>query len=120
MEEAVRQIVAPEDSPEIKLQKIYARTQQIRNLTFERDKNEQEQRREKLKDINSVEDVWKRGYGSGYEITWLFLALVRAAGLDASPVMVSTRNEYFFNPQLMNAFQLNTNVVLVKLGGKDL
>jgi hypothetical protein len=120
MTNAVREIVAPGDSQEVKLQKIYARTQQIRNLSFERDKTEQEQRRQKLKDINSVEDVWKRGYGSGYEITWLFLALARAAGFDASPVRVSTRDQYFFNPQLMNAFQLNTNVVLVKLDGKDL
>jgi hypothetical protein len=119
MGEAVRQIVAPDDPPQVKLQKIYARVQQIRNLTFERDKTEQEQAREKLKDTYSVDDVWKHGYGSGYEITWLFLALVRAAGFDASPVMVSTRNQYFFNPQLMNAFELNTNVVVVKLDGKD-
>jgi hypothetical protein len=120
MTDAVNQIVAPSDSPEIKLRKIYARTQQIRNLSFERDKTEQEQGREKLKDINNVEDVWKRGYGSGYEITWLFLALARAAGFDASPVRICTRNERFFNPRLMDAFELNTNAVLVKLGGKDL
>jgi hypothetical protein len=120
MADAVRQIVAPGDTPEVKLQKIYARTQQIRNLSFERDKSEQEHRREKLKEINNVEDVWKRGYGGGYEITWLFLSLARAAGFDADPVRISTRNRYFFNSQLMNVFELNTNVVLVKLDGKDL
>jgi hypothetical protein len=33
MEEAVAQIVTPTDSPEVKLQKIYARIQQIRNTS---------------------------------------------------------------------------------------
>jgi len=66
-----------------------------------------------------VEDIWKHGYGSGYGITWLFLALTRAAGFDASPVFVSTRDTHFFNPKVMNTNDLNTNVVLVKMDGKD-
>jgi hypothetical protein len=119
MEQAVSQIIAPTDSPEVKLQKIYARTQQIRNFSFEPEKTDQELKREKLKDINNVEDVWKRGYGSGRQITWLFLAMARAAGFEADPVLISTRNLYFFNPKLMNTRELNTNVVLVKLNGKD-
>jgi hypothetical protein len=34
-------------------------------------------------------------------------------------VWVSSRSEYFFNPQLMNAKELNSNVVLLKLNGKE-
>ncbi len=120
MADAVQQIVSPADGDEVKLRKIYARTQQIRNLSFERGKSEQEHKREKLKNIYNVEDVWKQGYGNRYAINCLFLALARAAGFDASMVPVSTRDEYFFSPQLMNAFELNTDIVLVKLGGKDL
>jgi len=63
--------------------------------------------------------VWKHGYGDGSEITWLFLALARAAGFEANPVLISTRDQHFFNPVLMNAKDLNTNVVLVKLDGKN-
>ena len=120
MDNAVHEIVSPTDTPEVKLQKIYARTQQIRNLSFEREKSEQEQVRENLKEINSIEDVWKRGYGDGNDITWLFLGLVRAAGFDAYPVEVSTRDRHFFNQQMMDAYELNDNIVLVKLDGKDL
>jgi hypothetical protein len=120
MEQAVSQIVQPIDTPEAKLRKIYARTQQIRNLWFEREKSAQEEKRENLEGITSVEDVWKRGYGSGLQINWLFLALARAAGFQADPVDVSSRRDYFFNPGLMNPSQLNSNVVLVKLEGKDL
>jgi hypothetical protein len=47
MEQAVAQIVSPADPPEVKLQKIYARVQQIRNTSFEVQKTEQEQKRAK-------------------------------------------------------------------------
>jgi hypothetical protein len=119
MEQAVAQIVSPTDTPEAKLQKIYARVQQLRNTGYEVETTEQERKREKEKAIKNVEDVWKSGSGSGREITWLYLALVRAAGLEAYPVLVSRRNEYFFTPQVMDPHRLDDNVVLVKLNGKD-
>lgn len=120
MEPAVSGIVAPSDSPETKLQKIYARVQQVRNTSYERQKTEQELKRDKEKEISNVEDLWKQGYRDGTQITWLFLALARAAGLEAYPVWVSSRTEDFFNPNLMRASDLNSNVVLVRLNGKDL
>src|SRR5205814_9083025 len=59
-EQAVAQIVSTGDSPEVKLQKIYAKTQSIRNTSYEVEKTEQEQKRAKEKEVNNVEDVWKR------------------------------------------------------------
>ena len=119
MEQAVSSIVAPSDPPETKLRKIYARVQQIRNLSFEREKTEQEEKREKQKDINNVEDLWKRGYGSARQINWLFIALARAAGFDAASVYVAARNAAFFRPQVVNPYQLNADLVVVKVEGKD-
>jgi hypothetical protein len=119
MEQAVQQTVGASDTPEVKLQKIYARAQQVRNTSYEKEKTEQEQKRDKEKEAGSVEDVWKRGYGTGRQITWLFLGMARAAGFDASAVLVSRRNEYFFNNAVMNEYQLDDNVVLVKVDGKD-
>ncbi len=120
MEQAVAQIVSPTDTPEVKLQKIYARVQQMRNTSYERDKTEQERKREKEKEINNVEELWKRGYGNSLQLPWLFLGLARAAGIEAYPVWVSSRSQRFFNPNIMRADDLNSNVVLVKLNGKDL
>ena len=120
MEQAVAGIVSASDSPEEKLRKIYARTQQIRNLSYEESKTAEEEKRAKLKQAGNVEDIWKNGYGSGMSITWLFMALARAAGFEAHPLLVSARSEYFFNPVRMNSSELNSNVVLVKLNGKDL
>jgi Domain of Unknown Function with PDB structure (DUF3857)/Transglutaminase-like superfamily len=120
MAEAVAQIVEPGDSPEVKLRKIYERVQRLRNISFERKKSEQELERENLKYAKSAEDVWKRGYGDGNQIAWLFLALVRAAGIQADPVIVSTRDVQFFNPGIMNPNDLNSNVVVVALDGSEI
>jgi hypothetical protein len=119
IDQAVSETVAPGDSPEVKLQKIYQRVQQLHNTSYEVQKTEQEKKRDKLKDTSNSGDVWKHGSGNGHEITWLFLAMVRSAGFEAYPVLISRRADYFFNVQLMNSSELNDNVVLVKLNGKD-
>jgi len=119
MEQAVSQIISPNDTPEVKLQKIYARVQQIRNTSYELRKTEQEQKREKEKENSNVEDVWKRGYGNGRQINWLFLAQARAAGFEAYEVYTSDRRNYFFNPATMDAHKLDSDLVLVKVNGKD-
>jgi Domain of Unknown Function with PDB structure (DUF3857)/Transglutaminase-like superfamily len=119
MEQAVAQIVTQSDSPEVKLRKIYARVQKIRNTSYELAKTEQEIKREKEKDARDVEEVWKRGYGDGVQINWLFLALARAAGAEAYPIIASGRNNNFFKPNLLNPNELDANMVLVKLDGKD-
>lgn len=120
MEQAVAGIVSSTDSPEVKLQKIYARVLQIHNLSFEKEKTEQEAEREKRRDRNNVEDVWKLGYGSARAVNWLFIALARAAGIDASSVFVSLRSSYLFDPRALNTAQLNDDVVLVRLPGKEI
>jgi Domain of Unknown Function with PDB structure (DUF3857) len=120
MEDAVAQIVSPNDPPEVKLQKIYDRVQQLRNTSYEVQKTEQEEKREKEKEPANVGEVLQRGYASGTNLTWLFLGLVRAAGFDAYGAYVSDRSHYFFSASLMDRSRLDSNVVLVKLNGKDL
>jgi hypothetical protein len=121
MQQAVAQIVSPSDSQDVKLRKIYDRVQQLRNTSYEVQKTEQEQKRAKEKAVENVnvEDIWKRGYGNGQQLTWLFLGLARAAGFEAYGCWVSDRREYLFTPVTMQSAKLNANVVLVKLNGKD-
>lgn len=122
MEQAVAQIISPSDPPEVKLRKIYDRVLTLRNTSYEEEKTDQEHKRakEKVVDTANVEQIWKRGYGNAFQITRLFLGLVRAAGFEASECWVSSRSEYFFSPSSMQANKLNSNVVVVKLNGKDL
>jgi hypothetical protein len=116
LEQEVARLVQPGDSEETKTRKLYARAQQIRNLSFERQATEQEAQREKLADNRDAEDVLKHGYAHADEVTWFLYGLLRVAKLDASIVLVSTRDDNFFDPSLMNARDLNTCVVLVNLG----
>jgi hypothetical protein len=120
MEQAVSEIVSPNDSAEVKLEKIYARVQRIRNISFEEEKTAQEEKRNKDKWPKNVEELWKVQHGTSVQLNWLFLALLRAAGVEASDVWVSDRSSYFFDAQMMDGNRLDSDVVLVKLNGQDL
>jgi len=66
MDQAVAEIVSSGDSPEVKLQKIYSRVQQIRNTSYEVEKNrtgaEAEQGERSHQRRNDLEKtVWQRG-----------------------------------------------------------
>jgi len=118
-QEAAR--VAPSgETPDARLRKLYARVQQIRNLTFERSGTTAEKEREKLKDNQKVSDVLARNYGYRTELNRLFAGMVRAAGYPAAMVRVSTRDENFFAAALMDRDQLPTEVVEVSSGGQTL
>lgn len=120
MEKALATIVAPGDSPEEKRRKIYQRVQRMRNLNYDTRAESDEALRDESKSNHDAADVWEHGYGTGDQLTWLFLALLRAAGMEADPVYVSTRDTYFFNAKAENAGELNTNVVRVRDAGNDL
>jgi Domain of Unknown Function with PDB structure (DUF3857) len=119
LEGALATIVSAGDSPEVKLKKIYVRVESIRNLSFEPAKTEQEEKRDKQK-TNDAAAVLKNNAGYGSQITWTFLALARAAGLDGHGGLVSRRDEYFFDEKRMNARELDSNIAIVRLNGQDM
>jgi len=120
MERAVMQIVQPGDSNDEKLRKIYTHVQHLRNLSYEKVKSEQEKERDKIRDRSTVADVEKYGYGNATELTYLYVALARAAGFAADMAFVATRNNYFFEPSVMNPNQLTSNVAVVTVDGKEI
>jgi transglutaminase superfamily protein len=117
--DAAQQATGSETDPEKKLRKLYARAQQIRNLSFERERNQQERKEEHLKRSANVQEVLARGYGSQREINAVFTAMARAAGFDASMLGVSNRKERSFNKIVLSLAQIGSSAVLVKLDGKD-
>src|ERR1022692_858623 len=119
VDEAAAQMVSPADSAEEKLREIYSRVQSLRNTSYEAHRTEEEDRRSKEKLADNVDEIWKHGYGNAVELAWLFLGLARAAGFDAHGCWVASRSERFFNPNLMQAEELNANIVLVKTKDKD-
>ncbi len=118
--DAATAAIGGETDPERKLRKLYARAQQIRNLSYERERDEQEQKKEQLKPNQNTGDVLDRGFGSANDITLLFVAMARAAGFDTAVVLVSSRQEQFFEKNFLSARQLSYMVADVQVGGKDL
>jgi hypothetical protein len=120
LEPIAAEIVGPNDPPEVKLRKIYARVQQMRNTDYEVKKTEEEEKREKEKEPSNAEEAWKKGYANGTDLTALYLGLVRAAGFEAYGVQVPNRQDYFFNPIVPDERRLDQLIVLVKLNNKNI
>ena len=118
IQKEAERLLSPGDSDEAKLRKLYARVQQIRALTYEPEKTKKERKQESLKENKNVEDVLNRGYADGNEINLLFIALARAAGFQAYPVHVTSRNRNFFTKERLDSSQLNSLVVKVTLGSE--
>src|SRR5262249_33481885 len=80
--DAAQAITSKETDLEQKLRLLYARVQKIRNLSYERERNEEERRKQNLKPNQNAADVLDRGYGDAVEIARLFVSLARAAGFE--------------------------------------
>lgn len=120
LESVVSQTVAANDSPEVKLQKLYARAQQIHNTGYDSEKTLKEEKLEKLKENNNVEDVLKHGYATGSQINCLMMGLARAAGFESAIVRVASRQQMPFIVNQEDTNQLPADMVWAKLNGKDL
>jgi hypothetical protein len=114
------QVIGDEHDPTQKLRKLYARAQQVRNLTYERERTEAEDKKENLKPLHDVRDLLARGYGNRDEITGFFVAMARSAGFQASILRVSNRREKFFDQGLLSRRQLDAEIALVTLDGQDM
>jgi len=115
----LRDVISADDSPEVKLQKIYVRVQKIRNLSEEHYKTGKEEKQEQLKPNSNVEDVLKHSYAYSRDINYTFVGLARAAGFEATVIWVAPRNKNFFFPKLKDSSQLGANIVWVRSAAKE-
>jgi len=115
----VRQDVSNDDSPEIKLRKLYARALKIRNLNLESPKSQKEQKQEQIKTNFTAEDLLKHGYGNTLQIEFLMIGLARAAGFESAEIIVASRNGRIFNPKQKAASDLRSPLVWVRADSKE-
>jgi hypothetical protein len=113
-------VIGTETDPEKKLRKLYARAQEIRNLSYERHRTEKERKNEELKENKNALEVLHHGYGNRHEITRLFVALARGAGFTASVVFVSSRESRLFDREVLSFSQLDSEIARVRLNGKSI
>jgi hypothetical protein len=117
---AAAEAIGNETDPEKQLRKLYARAQEIRNLTYERRRTAEERKKEDLKPNENVADVLRRGYGSSSDITATFVALARAAGFQAWYISASNRQNGTFEKATLSSRQLSWHIAKVKLKDHDI
>lgn len=74
---------------------------------------------EQKKQTRGVRDVLQEGGGSHDELNRLFVAMVRAADLPASLLWVTDRNQQVFLKEFLSTDQLDGEIAVVQLDGKD-
>jgi len=116
---AVQQIVAPGDSDQQKVEKIYAAVMKLENTSFTREHSAEENKAEGLK-IKTADDIWDQKRGNDDAITRLFIALVRSAGMKAYDMIVVDRNRDIMQQAYLNWYQLDDEIAVVPIGGKEM
>jgi hypothetical protein len=121
IKDAANQINAGAATPEAKARKLYDAVQALDNTDFSRAKTEEERKQLHLKkNLNKAEDVWNEKSGSSDDLAALYLALARAAGLQADGLKVDDRNSRIFDPAYLSLSQLDSLLVVLHLDGKDI
>jgi hypothetical protein len=112
--EVTSQLLAAGDSPEVKVQKIYAAISQMDDLSLAIPPNPGAAPKS-----SAAEDVLQARSGTHDELNRLFVAMVRAAGIPAMMMWLPDRGQKVFDANLMNTDQLDAEVAIVQLGGQD-
>lgn len=116
--QAVSQIVSPGDSDDQKARKIFAAVMTVDNTAYSRTHTEEEYQAQGAKDKTAA-DIWDQKRGSPVEVTRLFTAMARAAGLKVSEMAVTRRDERILNASYLYWGQMNNEVAIVSIGGKE-
>lgn len=119
LKDAAAQIVAAGDTDEQKAHKLYDAVLKLENTSFTREKSGAEIKKEKIRQIKDATDAWNQKRGSDDELALLYVALARAAGLQAFPMEVVDRSRAVFDSSYMRLSQLHDYIAIVKIGDKE-
>jgi transglutaminase-like putative cysteine protease len=118
--EAVNGLISPNDGDLDKAKKIYDAVQALDNTDYSRKKTASELKQLKIKEAKHAEVTWAQKSGSSEDIAMLYLAMLRAAGLTAYAIRVVDRDRGIFDPGYMSLDQLDTTLVALSTGGKEI
>jgi hypothetical protein len=116
---AVKDLVAPSDTPDQKLHKLYAAVMKLENTRYTRQHSTQEERAQGFKEVKNADDIWTRKRGSDDQLAALFVAMARAAGLKAYVGIVTNRDRNLFLKNYLTLSQLDDVIAVVNVNGKD-
>jgi transglutaminase-like putative cysteine protease len=113
-------LVAAGDSDLDKAKKLYDAVEALDNTDYSREKSASEMKALKIKEAKHAQDTWAQKSGSSEDIAMLYLAMLRAAGLTAYAIKVVDREEGLFDPTYLSLSQLDTTLVVLSTGGKEI
>ena len=116
---AVAELVAASDTEEQKAKKLYDAVMKLDNTDFTREKSSAERKKEKIKEIKKAADVLAQKSGGSDELALLYVAMARAAGLQAFPMQVVNRDRAIFDADYLRLGQLDDYIAVVTIGGKE-
>lgn len=116
---AVQQLVAPSDTQEQKLKKLYAAVEQIENTDYTREHSRNEDKAEGLSQVRTTDDIWNHKRGSSDQISDLFVAMARAAGMKAYAMAATNRDRSLFLQNYLTTSQLDDDIAIVNVDGKE-
>jgi hypothetical protein len=117
LQSSVMGTVSPSDSPLEKAKKLYGLVQKIENADCNADGAPLTG--SEFIPHGKAESVLLNKKGSSNEIAYLYLALVRAAGIQARVERIASRSIRAFSVQYMDNVQLDTALVVLTIDGKD-
>lgn len=117
---AVKDIVAPGDTADQKLRKLYAAVMKFENTRYTRGHTNEEEKAQGFKEIHTADDIWIRKRGTDDQLTGLFVAMARAAGFKSYIGAVTSREREVFIKNYLNLSQLDDTVAIVNVDGKDI
>jgi hypothetical protein len=119
LRDATQKIIAGATTPDQKLHAIYAAVQKFENTDYTREHEAREDKANGLGKLNNADDVFKRERGNSTQLTELFIAMARAAGMQADAMLVPDRSKEIFLPQWLNMDQFDDLIAIVNVDGKD-
>ncbi len=119
LQEATETITDGAATQDAKLQKIYAAVMQLENTEYSREREKREDKAAGMGKISNVSDVLARKRGTPWQLTELFVAMARDAGMKAYLGRVSDREERLFTQAWMNIDQLDSLIAIVTVDGKQ-
>ena len=105
--DAAKNVVKSGDAIKVKIQKLY----DFVNKNIQWDGNYQ------LMSPNMPNDVWQKRKGSSTELNLTLLALLKNAGIDAYPILVSTQAHGKVTPEYPVIEQFDHALILVEING---
>jgi hypothetical protein len=114
----VAETVAASDSELDKAKKLYALVQKLENTDVIPGASFPNANSSIPRD--GIDAVLQRKSGNSKEIALLYLALARAAGLNAKPERIASRNLRLFSADYLSSTQLDAIVIALNIEGKEI